>query len=171
MTDKTAAEATPETSNDPRFADLWGMHGDASTPANQYGSGAAEAWAVGAIGDPSVYVAVLDHGLVLITGQGGAQVVFFPERWETLLLPPLPTAFIDRLENRWDRSGTFYDEYDPLPRDLQYRRSTDSAHGAAHYFNYVTSDRRRLIIVYALGPEDRVVRIVDLPEAWDQGTN
>jgi subtilisin family serine protease len=52
-----------ETSNDARFAELWGMHGDASTPSNQYGSGAAEAWAVGAIGDPSVYVAVLDQGV------------------------------------------------------------------------------------------------------------
>lgn len=34
------------TSNDPLFTDgsLWGMYGDASSPANQYGSQAAEAW-------------------------------------------------------------------------------------------------------------------------------
>jgi len=54
---------TAETSNDELFADLWGMHGDASTPSNEFGSGAAEAWAVGAIGDPGVYVAVLDEGI------------------------------------------------------------------------------------------------------------
>lgn len=112
------------------------------------------------------YVAVLDHGTVLLTGQGGAQVVFCPERWELLLLPPLPPAFIERLENRWDRSGTYYDEDDPLPRDLQYRRSTEPTKGAAHYFNYVTPDRSRLIVTYALGPEERILRIVDLPEAW-----
>jgi hypothetical protein len=112
------------------------------------------------------YAAVLDHGLALITGQGGAQVVFCPDRWEMLLLPPVPPAFIERLETRWDRASGFFDEHDPLPRDLQYRRSADSGTGLAYYFNYVTSDRQRLLIVYILGPDKRVLRIVDLPDAW-----
>ena len=40
--------------NDPYFAGgyLWGMEGDASAPANQYGSQAAEAWAQLAPGRP-----------------------------------------------------------------------------------------------------------------------
>jgi subtilisin family serine protease len=51
-------------SNDPYFTNgsLWGMYGDASTPANQYGSQAAEAWAAGHTGSSSVYVGVIDEG-------------------------------------------------------------------------------------------------------------
>ncbi|MBZ0268765.1 hypothetical protein K8I85_11455 [bacterium] len=113
------------------------------------------------------YVAVLDRGLALVTGQGGAQVVFCPEKWETVLLPPVPGAFIERLETRWDRSGGFYDENDPLPRDLQYRRSVEAGSGRAHYFNYVTPNRKRLLILYVLGAEKRILRVVDLPEHWE----
>lgn len=113
------------------------------------------------------YVAVLDRGLALITGQGGAQVVFCPEKWETVLLPPVPGAFIERLETRWDRSGGFYDENEPLPRDLQYRRSVEPGSGLANYFNYVTPDRKRLLVLYVLGAEKRILRIVDLPEGWE----
>lgn len=42
---------------------LWGMYGDASTPDNQYGSQAAEAWAVGHTGSSDVYVGVIDEGI------------------------------------------------------------------------------------------------------------
>src|SRR5688500_3140257 len=35
---------------------LWGMYGDATTPANQFGSQAGEAWAAGHTGSASVYV-------------------------------------------------------------------------------------------------------------------
>ncbi len=53
------------TSNDPVFTsgDLWGMYGDLSTPANAYGSQAAEAWAQGYVGNSSVYVAIIDDGM------------------------------------------------------------------------------------------------------------
>ena len=53
------------TSNDPRYTNgsLWGMYGDATTPANQFGSQAGEGWAAGATGDPTVYVAVIDEGI------------------------------------------------------------------------------------------------------------
>jgi subtilisin family serine protease len=52
-------------SNDPLYADgrLWGMYGDASSPSNQYGSQAAEAWAQGKTGSRSVYVGVIDEGI------------------------------------------------------------------------------------------------------------
>jgi subtilisin family serine protease len=42
---------------------LWGMLGDATAPANQYGSQAGEAWAAGATGSETVYVGVIDEGI------------------------------------------------------------------------------------------------------------
>ncbi len=56
---------TQSTSNDPYYSSgsLWGMYGDASSPTNQYGSQAAEAWAKGAIGSASVYVGIVDEGI------------------------------------------------------------------------------------------------------------
>ena len=42
---------------------LWGMAGDASSPANQFGSQAAEAWAAGYTGSTKVAVGVIDSGV------------------------------------------------------------------------------------------------------------
>src|SRR5215207_5356710 len=42
---------------------LWGMYGDATAPANVYGSQAGEAWAAGHTGSSSVYVGVIDEGI------------------------------------------------------------------------------------------------------------
>ncbi|HYG80171.1 MAG TPA: S8 family peptidase [Pyrinomonadaceae bacterium] len=42
---------------------LWGMYGDATTPVNQFGSQAGEAWAAGHTGSSSVYVGVIDEGI------------------------------------------------------------------------------------------------------------
>jgi subtilisin family serine protease len=55
------------TSTDPYLTNgsLWGMAGDASAPANQYGSQAAEAWAVGNTGSAAVFVGVIDEGIQL----------------------------------------------------------------------------------------------------------
>lgn len=41
---------------------LWGMYGDATAPANQYGSQAGEAWAAGHTSCSGVYVGVIDEG-------------------------------------------------------------------------------------------------------------
>lgn len=53
------------TSNDPYYTNgsLWGMYGDGTSPANQYGSQAGEAWAAGNTGSHSVVVGVIDEGL------------------------------------------------------------------------------------------------------------
>ena len=53
------------TSNDTYYTSgqLWGMYGDGSTPANQYGSQAAEAWANGKTGSRDVYVGIIDEGI------------------------------------------------------------------------------------------------------------
>lgn len=55
------------TSNDTYYlnGNLWGMYGDASTPANAYGSQAAEAWANNRTGSSSVYVPIIDEGVML----------------------------------------------------------------------------------------------------------
>ncbi|HYP54643.1 MAG TPA: S8 family serine peptidase, partial [Pyrinomonadaceae bacterium] len=42
---------------------LWGVYGDATTPANVYGSQAGEAWAAGHTGSSGVYVGVIDEGI------------------------------------------------------------------------------------------------------------
>jgi thermitase len=54
-----------EVSNDPGYTQglLYGMEGPSTSPANQFGSNAAAAWAVGAIGDRGTYVAVIDEGI------------------------------------------------------------------------------------------------------------
>ena len=51
-------------SNDPSFTNgsLWGMYGATSVQSNQYGSGAAVAWANGTIGSNNVYIGIIDEG-------------------------------------------------------------------------------------------------------------
>lgn len=57
--------STSAVPNDPLYTNgsLWGMYGDASSPANQFGSQAAEAWNAGYIGSNDVYVGVIDEGI------------------------------------------------------------------------------------------------------------
>ena len=43
---------------------LWGMYGDATSPANQYGSQAGEAWALNHTGSSSVVVGIIDEGIM-----------------------------------------------------------------------------------------------------------
>lgn len=52
------------TSNDPLYTDgsLWGAYGDNSSPSNQYGSQAAEAWAAGNTGSNTVWIGIIDEG-------------------------------------------------------------------------------------------------------------
>ncbi len=53
------------TSNDTYYTggQLWGMYGDATSPANQYGSQAGEAWAAGHTSCSGVLVGVIDEGI------------------------------------------------------------------------------------------------------------
>lgn len=52
-------------SNDTYFTNgsLWGMYGDGSSPVNQYGCQAAEAWAAGHTGAASVCIGIIDSTL------------------------------------------------------------------------------------------------------------
>jgi len=51
-------------SNDPYYTggQLWGMYGDATSPANAFGSQAGEAWARGNTCTSNVYVGIIDEG-------------------------------------------------------------------------------------------------------------
>lgn len=53
------------TSNDTYYTNgsLWGMYGDGTSPTNQYGSQAGEAWAAGNTGSNTVYVGIIDEGV------------------------------------------------------------------------------------------------------------
>lgn len=55
------------TSDDPFYihGDLWGLYGDKTSPTNQFGSQASEAWAKGNVGSKSVYIGVIDEGIML----------------------------------------------------------------------------------------------------------
>jgi len=55
---------THEAINDPYYTNgsLWGMYGDGTSPVNQYGSQAGEAWAAGHTGSNTVYVGIIDEG-------------------------------------------------------------------------------------------------------------
>jgi subtilisin family serine protease len=51
-------------SNDPYYTNgsLWGMYGDATSPTNQYGSQAGEAWTAGKTGANTVWIGIIDEG-------------------------------------------------------------------------------------------------------------
>jgi subtilisin family serine protease len=53
-------------SNDPYYTNgsLWGMYGDGTAPANQYGSQAGEAWAGNHTSCSGVYVGIIDEGFM-----------------------------------------------------------------------------------------------------------
>jgi hypothetical protein len=55
---------TQASSNDPGVTNgnLWGMYGESSSPANAFGSQAAEAWSRGFTGSDSVVVGIIDEG-------------------------------------------------------------------------------------------------------------
>jgi len=54
------------TSNDTYYTNgsLWGMYGATTSPANQFGCGAARAWANGKTGSSTVYIGVIDEGFM-----------------------------------------------------------------------------------------------------------
>ncbi|HEY0109471.1 MAG TPA: S8 family serine peptidase, partial [Fibrella sp.] len=58
---------TDATSNDPYFTNgsLWGMYGSSTSPANQYGSQAATAWAANKTGSSTVIVGIIDEGWMI----------------------------------------------------------------------------------------------------------
>lgn len=112
------------------------------------------------------HVAVLDHGLCLVTEPGERQSLLDVARLEVLPLPQPPDGLAEALNRRWEAADGAYDETEPLPRDRQYRRSYEVGQGTAYYFHYVVRDRSRVLLLYSFEPSGRTLRVVDLPESW-----
>lgn len=100
-------------SNDPQFTNgtLWGMQGDASLPANQFGSGAAEAWAAGYTGSSNVVVGVIDEGIQVTHPDLAANIWTNPGEVAGNGVDDDGNGFIDDI-NGWDffnRDNTVFD--------------------------------------------------------------
>ncbi len=107
-----------EVSNDPAVVgnQTWGLYGDLSTPANQYGSQAAEAWARGLTGSPTVHVGVIDEGVDVNHPD------LAPNIWQN---PNDPIDGVDndgngKIDDRngWDFHNNDRTVYDGTPSDL-----------------------------------------------------
>jgi subtilisin family serine protease len=103
-------------SNDTYFTNgsLWGMYGDATSPANIYGSQAGEAWAAGHTGSASVYVGIIDEGIQFTHPDLDAQI------WNNPF--DLPdgvdndgNGYVDDIHG-WDFDGNNNTIYDGGPR-------------------------------------------------------
>ena len=59
------ATVSVQGANDPRYTagNLWGMYGDQTSPANQFGSQSGEAWAAGHTGSTKTVIGVIDTGI------------------------------------------------------------------------------------------------------------
>lgn len=103
--------------DDPSYTNgsLWGMYGDTSTPANQFGSQAAEAWAAGFTGSSDVYVGIIDEGVDISHPDLAANV------WTNPFDAPDGVdndgnGFIDDV-NGWDFAGNNNSVYDGTADD------------------------------------------------------
>ena len=100
------------TSNDPYYTNgsLWGMYGDATSPANAFGSQAGEAWAAGNTGNGTVYVGIIDEGVMRSHPELTVNVFVNPS-------DPVDgidndgTGYIDDI-NGWDFDGNDNSTYD-----------------------------------------------------------
>ena len=106
------------TSNDPQYTNgtLWGMYGDATSPANQFGSQAGEAWARDFTGSSGVYIGVIDEG-IYVTHPDLA-----PNIWTNPFDPVNGVdddgnGYIDDV-NGWDFADNNNTVYDGNPGDL-----------------------------------------------------
>lgn len=89
---------------------LWGMYGDAFSPANTYGSQAAEAWQAGNTGQGSVYVGVIDEGIMRTHPELTVNVFVHPT--ETLNgIDDDGNGYVDDI-NGWDFDGNNNTTYD-----------------------------------------------------------
>lgn len=102
------------TADDPYYVqnNLWGMYGDATTPANQYGSQAGEAWAAGNTGAASVVVGVIDTGVDIGHSDLAANVWRNPkEAAGTAGVDDDGNGYVDDI-NGWDFYGGNASVYD-----------------------------------------------------------
>ena len=105
-------------SNDPYFANgsLWGMYGDTSSPANQYGSQAAEAWAAGKTCSSTVYVGIIDEGVMIGHPDLAANIGVNPREIAGNGIDDDGNGYVDDV-NGWDFDGNNNSVYDGTQDD------------------------------------------------------
>jgi thermitase len=100
------------TSNDPYYTNgsLWGMYGASTTPANQFGSGAAAAWTAGHVGASNVYIGIIDEG-VMPHDDFGANVWVSPGEVAGNGVDDDGNGYVDDVRG-WDFDGNNNSTYD-----------------------------------------------------------
>lgn len=105
------------TSNDPYYTNgsLWGMYGAGTAPANQYGSGAAAAWAAGKAGSHSVHIGIIDEG-VMPHDDFGTNVWVNPGETAGNFIDDDRNGYVDDVRG-WDFAGNDNSTYDGTTDD------------------------------------------------------
>ncbi|MFZ8984670.1 MAG: S8 family serine peptidase, partial [Steroidobacteraceae bacterium] len=107
-------------SNDTYYTNnsLWGMYGDATSPANQYGSQAGEAWALGYTGSNEIYIGVIDEGIQ----------VTHPDLQANIWVNPFETAG-DGVDNDGNGKADDVHGWDFVNNDASVYDAGGDAHG------------------------------------------
>jgi subtilisin family serine protease len=105
-------------SNDTYFTSgkLWGMYGSATSPANQFGSGAAAAWGAGKIGSEAVYVGIIDEGVFTSHTDLAANIGVNPKEIAGNRIDEDGNGLVDDV-NGWDFDGNNNSVYDSTADD------------------------------------------------------
>jgi subtilisin family serine protease len=100
-------------SNDTYYTNgsLWGMYGDQSSPASAYGSQAAEAWSRGQTCASSVYVGVIDEGVMISHPDLAANIGTNPGEIAGDGIDNDGNGYVDDV-NGWDFAGNDNTVYD-----------------------------------------------------------
>ena len=106
------------TANDTYYANgsLWGMYGDGSSPANQFGSQAAEAWGAGKTDCSSVYVGIIDEGYMYAHPDLAANAATNPGETAGNGIDDDGNGFVDDVRG-WDFAGGNNSVFDGLADD------------------------------------------------------
>lgn len=106
------------TSNDTYYSNgsLWGMYGDASSPANQYGSQAAEAWANNRTCGSNVYIGIIDEGVMITHSDLQANIGTNPGEIPGNGIDDDGNGYVDDV-NGWDFDGNNKTVYDGTQDD------------------------------------------------------
>lgn len=100
-------------SNDPLYTNgsLWGMYGDGTSPTNQFGSAAGEAWSAGYTGSRSVAIGIIDEGVQITHPDLAANIWRNPDEIAGNAIDDDRNGYIDDI-NGWDfvnNNATVYD--------------------------------------------------------------
>ena len=90
---------------------LWGMYGPTTSPANQFGSNAAAAWAVDRIGSTDVAVGVIDEGIQVLNPELNANIWVNPVEVAGNRIDDDRNGYIDDV-NGWDFANNNASVYD-----------------------------------------------------------